>query len=139
MTSQKQPRKSTRQSLRTLRVIWHIAAVLFAAVALQLPLAATADAGQRRARLSSDLSAHLAAQSADEVDVILSGSVERIGRLAERHGLRIKKTLSSGAVVTVSNGTLEALAADRVAGPARARREPESRTIRLLSIAEESV
>ena len=77
-----------------LRVIWHIAAVLVAAVALQLPLAASADAGPRRARLSSDLSAHLDSGSSGDVDVIVSGSVEKIERLAQRHGLRIKKQLS---------------------------------------------
>ncbi len=41
---------------RRLRLIWHISAALVAALALS---ATTAEAGQRQARLSSDLSAHL--------------------------------------------------------------------------------
>ena len=100
------------RSYRTLRVLWHIAAVLLAAVALQLPLAASADAGQRRARLSADLTQHLASASASDVDVIVSGSVERVERLARRYNLRVRKNLTSGAVFSVSRQTLDALSQD---------------------------
>src|SRR5688572_22148565 len=106
-----QPVTYLRRSYRPVRVIWHIAASVVLVVLLQHPLAGSADAGPRRARLSADLSAHLAAGSG-EIDVIVSGSVEKIDRLAARHGLRIKKTLSSGAVFTVSRQSLDALSQD---------------------------
>ena len=63
-----------------------------------VPFAVSADAGPRRARLSSDLATLLASGSSGDVDVIVSGSAEKIDRVAQRHGLRIKKKLSSGAV-----------------------------------------
>ncbi len=102
----------TYTTRRPLKVIWHIAAALVAAVALQLPFAASADAGPHRARLSSDLAAHLASGSTGDIDVIVSGSAEKIDRLARRHDLRIKKLLSSGAVFTVSRQVLDALSQD---------------------------
>ena len=94
---------------RPLRLIWHLSAVLVAALAL---FATTADAGPRRARLSSDLSAHLTSGSGADVDVIVSGSVEKIARLAQRHRLRLKRQLESGAVFTVSKQSLDALSQD---------------------------
>src|SRR5215203_5063994 len=94
---------------RPLRVIWHISAVLVAALTV---FATSVDAGQRQARLSSDLSAHLDSGSGADVDVIVSGSVEKIARLAERHGLHIKRQLEFGAVFTVSTQSLEALSQD---------------------------
>jgi hypothetical protein len=111
MPSTSQPVTYLPRSYRPVRVIWHIAASLVAAVLLQHPLAGSADAGPRRARLSSDLSTHLASGSGS-VDVIVNGSVEKIDRLAARHGLRIKKNLASGAVFTVSRQTLDALSQD---------------------------
>src|SRR5687768_5072850 len=90
---------------RPLRLIWHVSAVLVAALALS---ATTAEAGPRRARLSTDLSAHLNSGSGADVDVIVSGSVEKIARLAQRHGLRVKKQLASGAVFSVSKQSLDA-------------------------------
>ena len=70
---------------RPLRVIWHISTVIVAA----LLFATSADAGPRRARLSSDLSQHLSSGSG-AVDVIVSGSVEKIDRLSRRYGLHVK-------------------------------------------------
>jgi len=101
-----------RRALRDLRVIWHIAAAVIAAIALQLPVAASAEAGQRRAKLSSELTAFLNSGSSGDVELIFSGSVESIDRVATRHGLRIKKHLASGAVFTVSRQALDALSRD---------------------------
>ncbi len=67
---------------------------------------------QHRARLSADLGTYLASGAGDPVDVIVSGSADRIERVASRHGLRVKKLLSSGAVLSVSPGGLDALAND---------------------------
>ena len=86
------------------------AAVL--AAALLVVSAASAEAGPRRARLSSDLVAHLNSTSDASVDVIVTGSAESVDRLARRHGVRIKKFLSSGAVLSASRRDIDALAAD---------------------------
>ncbi len=83
------------------------------ALALTLMVASTAvDAAPGGARLSSDLQARLAAGRGDAVDVIVNGTPDRIERLARRHGLTVKKTLSTGAVLTASGSALAALAAD---------------------------
>src|SRR5689334_5477854 len=97
-----------RVPLRALRVIWHISTVIVAG----LIFAATAEAGARHARLSSDLTARLNSSSAAPVDVIVTGSQEKIARLAQRHGLQVKQVLSSGAVFTVSTQALSRLADD---------------------------
>src|SRR5689334_18178974 len=101
--------RTRRPSLRALRVIWHISTVIVAGLVFATP----AEAGARRARLSSDLSAHLSASSNGAVDVIVSGSQEKIERLAQRHGLQIRKALSSGAVFSVSRQKLSLLADDQ--------------------------
>lgn len=85
-------------------------------LALVLIAAATPAEAQRRARLSSDLRAHLDAGATQAVDIILSGTPDRISRLAARHGLSVKKALRSGAVLTASPAALEALAADAEVG-----------------------
>jgi serine protease AprX len=94
------------------RVIWHIAAMVAAALVLQLPFAAAAGAGPRRARLSSDLTAILDSGSTGSVEAIVCGSVEKLERIAARNGLTIKKQLSSCAVFAVSRDGLEALSQD---------------------------
>src|ERR671912_2070863 len=94
---------------RPLRVIWHISAALVAALTLS---ATSVDAGPHRARLSPDLSAHLNSGSAANIDVIVCASVEKIARLAERHGLSIRKRLECGAVLSVSPQSLDALSQD---------------------------
>ena len=76
-------------------------------LALGLAFASTSvDAAPGGARLSSDLQARLAAGRSDAVDVIVSGTPDRIERLARRHGLTVKKTLSTGAVLTASGSAL---------------------------------
>ena len=44
--------------------------------------------------------------------VIVTGSSERIARVAARHGLRVRKVLETGAVLEVPAGTLDAVASD---------------------------
>ncbi len=82
-------------------------------LALTLMFASTAvDAAPGGARLSSDLQARVAAGRSDAVDVIVNGTPDRIKALARRHGLTVKKALSTGAVLTASGSALAALAAD---------------------------
>ena len=69
-------------------------------------------AGPKRARLSADLDAMLKSGASQSVDVIVSGTPERIARIARRHGLQVKKALTSGAVFAVSSQTLDALSKD---------------------------
>ncbi len=96
----------------TASVVCRCGFLALVAATLLLASAVSADAGSRRARLSSDLNAFLNSASTAEVDVIVSGSTESVDRLAERHGLRIRRWLSSGAVLIASKASLEALAQD---------------------------
>ena len=84
--------------------------VATAAVFCLLVMATAAEA-QSRARLSSDLRQHLSEGRATAVDVIVSGTPEAIALLASRHGLAVKKTLRTGAVLTASPAALSARAA----------------------------
>ena len=47
MSCSSQPVTNVGRSLRGLRVIWHVAAMVAAALVFQLPLAASAEAGPR--------------------------------------------------------------------------------------------
>ena len=97
---------------RGYRPTWHGSTALLIMAAVVLACAAPAAAGGRRARLSSDLVAHLSSGSSAPIDIIVSGSQERIDRLAKRHGLVVKKLLSSGAVLTASKGAMDSLSQD---------------------------
>jgi serine protease AprX len=88
-----------------------LTAALIAAIVF-LTSAAPANARSRRVRLSSDLAAHLNSLATAEVDVIVTGSSELVDRLARRHGLRVKRLLSSGAVLSASREALESLSQD---------------------------
>jgi subtilisin family serine protease len=68
-------------------------------------------AAGHRARLSADLADHLAAGS-QNIQVILQGDQATIAALATRYNLKLKKMLTSGAVVTVNAGQLDALQQD---------------------------
>ena len=83
-----------------------------AAVALIVIGAGVSTAGPKRARLSSDLDALLKSGSNGSVDVIISGTPERVAVIAQRHNLRLKKALTSGAVFEVSRQTLDAMSND---------------------------
>ena len=65
-----------------------------------------------QARLSESLRKHVASKSAQTVDVIVHGSPDEIVTAAARHGLRVKKIFSEGAVLEASSAGIEALAAD---------------------------
>ena len=77
-----------------------------------LACATSSAASGRRARLSSGLTAHVNSGSSAPVNLIVSGPQERIDWLVRRHGLRVKKILSSGAVLTASRAAMIALADD---------------------------
>ncbi len=90
---------------------WQAATALFTIFVL-LACATSSAASGRRARLSSDLTAHVNSGSSAPVNLIVSGPQERLARLVRRHGLRVKKILSSGAVLTASRAAMIALADD---------------------------
>ena len=64
-----------------------------------------------RARLSADLQDHLAAGS-PAINVIVHGTDNDIAAITARYGVKVKRHLRSGAVLTVTAGQLDALAAD---------------------------
>ena len=90
---------------------WQAATALFTIFVL-LACATSSAASGRRARLSSGLTAHVNSGSSAPVNLIVSGPQERIDWLVRRHGLRVKKILSSGAVLTASRAAMIALADD---------------------------
>ncbi len=90
---------------------WQAATALFTIFVL-LACATSSAASGRRARLSSGLTAHVNSGSSAPVNLIVSGPQERLARLVRHHGLRVKKTLSSGAVLTASRAAMIALADD---------------------------
>ena len=65
-----------------------------------------------RARMSQDLEQRLLTGDTEVTSVIVTGSSERIARVAARHGLVVRELLETGAVLDVPAGTLEALASD---------------------------
>ncbi len=93
------------------RLTWLGSTALLTAVFL-LVCATSALAGRPRARLSSDLVAHLNSNSSAAIDIIVSGSQELIARLVKRHSLVVKKVLTSGAVLTVPKHAIGALSED---------------------------
>ena len=66
----------------------------------------------RRARMSQDLEQRLRDGNTEATSVIVTGTSQRIARVAARHGLRITKVLQTGAVLDVPAGALDALASD---------------------------
>ena len=79
---------ASRRMLRALRLLLPAAAFLFASV--------TADA-QGRAHLSDDLQQHLDAGDATATTVIVTGTPDQIAAIAARHGLGVRRLLTSGA------------------------------------------
>jgi len=73
-------------------------------------VAVPADA-QHRARISADLTDHLAAGS-QAINVIVHGDRASIDALAARYNVRVTKRLTSGAVLRVNAGQLDALRQD---------------------------
>ena len=88
-------------------------------VVIALTVLATArpvDAQGRRGHVARDLAAHLDRHDPSSVDVIVSGNAAFIDQLVRRHGAQLKKSLKTGAVLTVSGAALEALADDADVG-----------------------
>src|ERR1041385_3949331 len=88
------------------------ARLIFSTAAVSLTLAAGADAQARRAHLSNDLQRYLDSGDSTGTTVIVSGSAEQVAAIAARHGLRVRKPLTSGAVLDGPAGRLEEVAAD---------------------------
>ena len=65
-----------------------------------------------RARVASDITQRLAAAPGASSDVIVRGSPDVIHALSTKHGLRVKRSLKSGAVVELTAASLAALAGD---------------------------
>jgi serine protease AprX len=88
--------------------------VTFAVGVIGMPADAAAQQGTRtwRARVSRDLDRELRNGNSRHETVILTGSQERVDRVASRHGLAVKKRLATGAVLEVPAGSLLGLAED---------------------------
>src|SRR5712691_2995975 len=82
-----------------------VAAIFFISVTV-------AAAQGRRAHLSDDLQQHLDAGDSTATTVIVSGTPAQVAAIAARHGLRVRRTLTSGAVLDVPAGRLDEVAAD---------------------------
>src|SRR6185436_5090577 len=82
---------------------------LAVAVAVLVSLSVSAEAGPRRARLSSDLADRVATRANDSARVIVTGTDAEVKTLAIRYGARILKSVSGGAVLEVTGGQLVAL------------------------------
>jgi len=88
-----------------------LATLVVAGVVAALPATLNAQSAHR-ARLSQDLVQRIDAGDTQATSVIVTGSQERIDRIAARLGLRVHKRLESGAVLDVPAGSLAALASD---------------------------
>jgi subtilisin family serine protease len=95
--------KLRRKALWGGRLALAVAVLLFASAPLR---------AQPRARLSDSLRKHVAAKSAAPVDVIVHGTPEEVTFLAERHGARIKKLMTGGAVLEAGAGQIESLSTE---------------------------
>jgi len=76
------------------------AATLTFIAAIALLTAAPAEAQRHHARLSADLSDHLAAQS-PRIDVIVHGTRAEVDALAARYNLVVKRYMKEGGVLRV--------------------------------------
>jgi serine protease AprX len=81
--------------------------VVLALLATAMPALA-----QHRARLSNDLAQWLQVPDRPTHDIIFEGDAAVIRDVAARHGLRIKKTLATGAVLEGSAAQIDAAASD---------------------------
>jgi hypothetical protein len=84
--------------------------VLLALVVLpSAPLWAQADGA---ARLPDSLKRYVASKSTQPVEVIVHGTADEVNAVAARHGVRIKKRMSEGAVLLADSAQIESLSAD---------------------------
>ena len=80
--------------------------------ALVIGLSAVVAEAAPKARLSRDLSEALKAGGGEARDVILQADQATISAVAARHGATIKKWLATGAVLSVSGASLDAMSND---------------------------
>jgi serine protease AprX len=80
--------------------------------ALVIGLSAAVVEAAPRARLSRDLADALQAQRGEARDVILQADQATVTAVAARHGATIKKWLATGAVLSVSGASLDAMSND---------------------------
>jgi serine protease AprX len=80
--------------------------------ALVIGLSAVMVEAAPRARLSRDLADALQAQQGEARDVILQADQATVTAVAARHGATIKKWLATGAVLSVSGASLDAMSTD---------------------------
>src|SRR5512145_2011146 len=64
------------------------------------------------ARLPESLQKHVASKSKQSLDVIVHGTADEVNAIAARHGLRIKKRMSDGAVLSADAAQIESLSAE---------------------------
>ena len=86
--------------------------LLCAAVTLLAGVAQAAGAQSHPAHLSDDLKHHIDSGDATASTVIVSGTAAQVNAIAARHGLRVLRRLTSGAVLDVPAGHLSELADD---------------------------
>ena len=94
---------------RRQRLTRPIARIVVAALACWA--AAVPARAEHRARLSAELSDHLAAGS-QSIDVIVHGDRATVDALAKRYNVEVKRYLRSGAVLQVNAGQLAAIRQD---------------------------
>src|SRR5262245_61760128 len=88
------------------------ACVSLAMVTLAMPAVARADREAHVARVAGDVLTRAASSAAGTTDVIVHGSPDDIYALAARHGLSVKRSLRSGAVLSLSAAQLASVSAD---------------------------
>ncbi len=94
---------------------WALWVVVVSLGSLLAASPAQANGHGHKVRLSSDLEAIVhgeKATPADGVDVILSGNSDFIQRVATKHGARIKRGITAGAVLTLTHAQLAAMSND---------------------------
>src|SRR5258706_10853175 len=89
------------------------ARLLLFAAAFVLAGASRAGAQSHRIHVSDDLKRHLDSGDATATAVIVAGSPAQVDEIAARHGLRVRRRLSSGAVLDVPAGQLAEVADDK--------------------------
>src|SRR5262245_41494179 len=109
------------------------AAIGAAGMLLAAPLPAAA---AHRARMSADLSDHLAVGS-QTIDVIVHGDAAETNALATRYNVRVKKQLKGAVVLQLTAGQLDALSRDEAVDHLSGDLRIQSSTIEVTARSEE--
>src|SRR5471032_2862163 len=86
------------RTLRATRLLLPVTAILLAGVSQ------AGAQSSHRAHISNDLQQHIDAGDATGTTVIVSGTAAQVDAIAARHGLRVRRRLTSGAVLDVPAG-----------------------------------